>query len=250
MPAAWLDSVRTYLPWLQRAGGDSPHIQPWWFYLQRLAFFHPAKGPVWTEGLIIILALYAAIASFRHRGLAETDYGLARFLSLHTVLLASGLLLHLLQDSLVPAQFLDWRHSPRGNWGCRPRRSSVAKLPRCVSASLGILLAGRVHLAVLSWQTGVTYAADRRNPYVYCPDLAGPAKPSHQSGQFAEASPEGANLLLKVIAAEAITGRCRGTSGDTATPAGMIPSPPIRSRTSWWCRPNSMPSWTKSKPIS
>ena len=51
-----LDSVRTYVPWLKRAGGHSPHVHPWSFYLQRLAWFHPVKGPVWSEGLILILA--------------------------------------------------------------------------------------------------------------------------------------------------------------------------------------------------
>src|SRR5205814_9560303 len=61
--AGLLDSIRTYLPWLRRAGGHSPHIHPWNFYLQRLAWFHPATGPVWSEGLILILAVVGAVAS-------------------------------------------------------------------------------------------------------------------------------------------------------------------------------------------
>src|SRR5262249_49098541 len=32
------DSVKTYLPWLKRAEGASPHIHPWTFYLHRLIF--------------------------------------------------------------------------------------------------------------------------------------------------------------------------------------------------------------------
>src|SRR2546421_3572576 len=58
-----LDSLRTYMPWLHRAGGDSPHIQPWTFYLQRLFFFHVAKGPLWSEALILALALIGASAA-------------------------------------------------------------------------------------------------------------------------------------------------------------------------------------------
>src|SRR3989442_3095633 len=54
--AGLLDSVRTYLPWLKRAGGHSPHIHPWSFYLQRLAWLHPAKGPGWRQGFIPRLA--------------------------------------------------------------------------------------------------------------------------------------------------------------------------------------------------
>src|SRR5947207_6703520 len=58
------DSVRAYLPWLKRAGGHSHHVHPWSFYLQRLAWFHPTKGPVWSEGLILILAAVGAVESF------------------------------------------------------------------------------------------------------------------------------------------------------------------------------------------
>jgi hypothetical protein len=42
------DSVLTYLPWIERAGGSSPHIHPWYFYFERLAWFHPPKSPVWS----------------------------------------------------------------------------------------------------------------------------------------------------------------------------------------------------------
>ena len=77
-----LDSIRTYLPWLERAGGESPHIHPWHFYLHRLAWFHPAKSPVWTEGLILALAVVGAGAAF----LGERS-SLRRFLALYSVLL-------------------------------------------------------------------------------------------------------------------------------------------------------------------
>ena len=43
-----LDSLLTYLPWLDRAGGASPHIHPWMFYFERLFWFHPARSPVWS----------------------------------------------------------------------------------------------------------------------------------------------------------------------------------------------------------
>ena len=45
-----LDSVRTYLPWLHRAGGASPHIHPWSFYLERLLFSTPPKARSGAKG--------------------------------------------------------------------------------------------------------------------------------------------------------------------------------------------------------
>src|SRR5207249_5502100 len=54
-PSGLLDSIRTYAPWLSRASGDSPHIHPWTFYFHRLLWFHAAKGPFWTEALVLVL---------------------------------------------------------------------------------------------------------------------------------------------------------------------------------------------------
>src|SRR5213078_2970523 len=76
------DSVRAYFPWLKRAGGQSPHIHPWNFYLERLAWFHPAKGPIWSEGLILMLAAVGAVVSW-----VGNKPPLHRFLGLYTILL-------------------------------------------------------------------------------------------------------------------------------------------------------------------
>ena len=82
--------MRTYLPWLHRAGGDSPHIHPWSFYLHRLLFFHVAKGPVWSEALILVLAVVGAWAAFARKGLADASAGFVRFLALYTFALTAA----------------------------------------------------------------------------------------------------------------------------------------------------------------
>src|SRR5439155_8336424 len=82
-----LDSLRSYLPWLHRAGGHSAHIHPFSFYLQRLAVFHQGNGPVWSEGLILLLASVGAFAAFTRKGLAAVNVWLARFIALYTMLL-------------------------------------------------------------------------------------------------------------------------------------------------------------------
>ena len=68
----------------QARGGHSPHIHPWSFYLQRLAWFHPAKGPVWSEGLILVLAVVGAVVSF-----VGKKSPLHRFLALYTIILTA-----------------------------------------------------------------------------------------------------------------------------------------------------------------
>src|SRR2546428_679879 len=82
-----LDSLRSYLPWLHRAGGHSAHIHPFSFYLQRLAVFHQGNGPVWSEGLILALAAVGVFAALTRKGLAAVNVWLARFIALYTILL-------------------------------------------------------------------------------------------------------------------------------------------------------------------
>jgi hypothetical protein len=60
-----LDALRTYLPWLRRAGGATEHVHPWNFYFERLLFFHVRGGPFWSEGLIVALALAGFIGALR-----------------------------------------------------------------------------------------------------------------------------------------------------------------------------------------
>src|SRR5205085_9140878 len=78
-----LDSFRSYMPWIHRAGGHSAHIHPFNFYLERLAFFHQGHGPVWSEALILLLAVVGAVAAMTGRGLASTDVSIGRFITLY-----------------------------------------------------------------------------------------------------------------------------------------------------------------------
>src|SRR5262249_47419183 len=88
-PNGPLDSLRTYQVWTGPAAGDSPHIYPWPFYFHRLLWFHPAKGAVWTEALILILAIVACVAGFSRRRLAGANASMVRFLALYTLVLSA-----------------------------------------------------------------------------------------------------------------------------------------------------------------
>src|ERR1051326_6284459 len=74
------DSIRTYSSWFHRAAGDSAHIHPWHFYFDRLLFFHVHNGPIWSEGLIFVLALIGAAAGFARKGLSDANASFVRFL--------------------------------------------------------------------------------------------------------------------------------------------------------------------------
>ena len=192
-----LDSFRTYLPWLHRAEGASPHIHPWDFYLYRLLFFHSAKGPVWSEALIFALAILGARAAFVRRGLGDAHAGFVRFLTLYTCTLAAAYSLISYKTPWCLLNFWDGMILLAGvgtAWLIRRARH------RRLQLGLGVLLlAGAGDLAWQAWQANTTYAADPRNPYVYAqtsPDLLNLAR---KVEALAQASPEGQNMLVKVI---------------------------------------------------
>jgi uncharacterized protein (TIGR03663 family) len=169
-----VDSFRTYLPWLKRAGGHSPHIHPWSFYLERLAWFHPKRSPVWSEGLILILATIGAGVS-----LFGKKSALHRFLALYTIILTAA---YSLISYKTPWCLLNFFHGMILIAGVGAVALVEFFQARSLRAVVIVALLGlTAQLTVQSWRASITAwgttpeaAADRRNPYVYAqtaPDL-------------------------------------------------------------------------------
>lgn len=189
-----LDSFLTYMPWLKRAGGDSPHIHPWYFYLQRLAWFHPVKGPYWSEGLVLLLAVIGVIVSIRRKN------PLLRFVALYTFVLTAiysaisyktpWCLLNfyigmILLAGVGAAACVEFVRS-------RPIRFTIAAL----------LLAGSAQLAAQSWRASYQYTSDRRNPYVYAQTVPDILNLVDRAEGLARVSLDGFETIVKVIAPE------------------------------------------------
>ena len=193
-----LDSIRSYLPWLQRAEGASPHIHPWNFYLHRLLFFHVAKGPAWSEALILALAIVGTCAGFARKGLGDASAGFVRFLALYTFALTAAYTLIAYKTTWCLLSFWHGMILLAGV-GAAVLVHSVRK--RFLRLAIGLLLLGGTgHLAWQAWQANTTYAADPRNPYVYghtSPDLL---RLVSQVEALAQAHPQRSQMLVKVIA--------------------------------------------------
>jgi len=75
-----LDSILAYKMYMHKST-NSLHLQPWYYYLQILTYWKSAPGPVWSEGLILILALAGIIGIFSGRmAISGIDRVLSRFL--------------------------------------------------------------------------------------------------------------------------------------------------------------------------
>ena len=192
-----LDSLQTYLPWLRRAEGASPHIHPWPFYLHRLVFFHSAKGPVWSEALILALALVGARAGFVRRRLGGAHAGFVRFLALYTFALTAA---YSLISYKTPWCLLSFWHGMilLAGVGAVALLRSVRQ--RWARAALVLLLAAATaQLAWQAWRASVPYGADRRNPYVYAQTSSDILNLVRRVETLAEVSGQGNQMLVKVV---------------------------------------------------
>jgi uncharacterized protein (TIGR03663 family) len=160
------DSIRTYLPWFQRAGGASPHVHPWFFYLQRLGWFHTASGPIWSEGLILLLAAVGWGAALWGRKPTDGCLRWLRFLGFYTVTLTAA---YSVIGYKTPWCALGFHHGYvlLAGAGVTMVSQWLRTMPCARWATWLLLGAATVQMGIRAWQAAIPYATDRRNPYVY-----------------------------------------------------------------------------------
>jgi len=195
-----IDSIETYLPWLSRAGGASPHIHPWHFYLERLLWFHPAKSPVWSEGVIAVLALCGGAAAFCSNPNLVDRPGLARFLVFYTATLTA---IYSVISYKTPWCLLNfWLGAIllAGIGAAALLRLCRTRLTQGLLATL--LGVGMLHLAAQSWLLSQSFLTDLRNPYVYAQTSPHARELVARVEAMARVAPDGHETVVKVIAPE------------------------------------------------
>ena len=195
-----LDSLRTYLPWIKRAGGDSAHIHPWYFYFERLVWFHPRNGPVWTEGLILLLAGVGAVAAFFSNRTMLPKPTLARFLAFYTLMLTVIYCLIPYKTPWCLMNFWIGMILLAGVGAAVLLRLWQSRVAHALI--LAALAMGTGHLAWESWRASQTYAANRNNPYVYAQTAPDLLKLVARVEGIARVAPTGPDTVIKVIAPE------------------------------------------------
>jgi uncharacterized protein (TIGR03663 family) len=198
-PRGLLDGVLTYLPWLKRAGGESPHMQPWYYFLQLLSGWPKQGGQLWTEAGILVLAAVGSLAILRtrHKQSENFDRPFARWILCFTCVL-------LVIYSVIPyktpwcvlgpftaltllagiGSAVLWQLS--GRWSFRS-----------VLLILFLLLASQ-----LSWQAyegNFVAFADPSQPHVYAHTSAKIQRLSDDLHQLQLAVPDGEEIPVKVL---------------------------------------------------
>ncbi len=199
-PTGPLDAVKAYLPYLHRAGGESLHIHPAWFYAQRLFWQNSTFTPPWTELGALLLAVVAVRAALVGRGLGDANAWFVRWLALYTLLL---FVMYSLIPYKTPWCILGVSHGMallagiglavlwRGAW-----RSSQRVLVLAVT----LLIPGQ--LTWQAWALSHTAVTSRHNPWAYADTVPDVRNLVELIEEMAAVDPEGKGMHIQVICEE------------------------------------------------
>jgi len=198
-PTGLWDSVRAYGSYAEKAGGEL-HRHPWYFYLSMLVLDRPARGFVWSEGLIVGLAVVGLVAALTRKGAGGGDRALLRFLGFYTVALTT---LYAAIPYKTPWCALGFLHGMTLMAGVGAV-TLVRWMPAAwAKVAVGVALAAlAAHLGWESYRLNFRLYADQRNPYVYAHASTDVLNLARHVDRLAEASPAGRDILVKVISSE------------------------------------------------
>ncbi|MCL4204531.1 MAG: TIGR03663 family protein [Pirellulaceae bacterium] len=198
-PRGLADAVLTYLPWLSRAGGASPHVYPWYFYFHRLAWWRVADGPRWSEGLILLLAAVGmgfALLGGSQRP-SSANLAAVRWVGFYTVVLAGVYTVIPYKTPWCLLQFLIGLILLAGFGASRLLAVTPTVMLKCLLAIA--LLIGVGHLGWQARRAAFVMPADPRNPYVYAHTAPDIERLAADLDQLIAAASDGRQTPVKVI---------------------------------------------------
>ncbi len=192
------ESILSFKVYFIRAGEAGFHVHPWFYYLQTLFLSRVKSGPLWSEALILVLALAGCVSAFRARPSSRPSARFGFFLAAFTILNTAAY-------SAIPYK-TPWNALPfylgfilLAGFGLDSalRACRVPFLRLLILLGLGI---GLLHLGIQSFRACFRYPADPRNPHVYAQTSPDFLKLVKRIEEIASHQPEGRGLLIKVIA--------------------------------------------------
>ena len=192
-PSGLLQSVLAFSTYLDRGVATGAHTQPWDYYV-RLLSFSSSGGLVWTEGLVLALALVGLIVV-----VCQPNAGFwPRYVALYSATTAVAFSAIRYKTPWNVLSFYIGFVLLAGLGAAALAGSVRSRLARGLVAA--VLLAAAWQLGAQNWRANFRYPADPRNPYVYAqtsPDLLRLAR---RITDVAAVHPDRAHMLVKVIA--------------------------------------------------
>ncbi len=196
-PDGILDSVSTYTTYFSRSGNNSLHIHRWYYYLKILIWSKYGDGPLWSEGLIVFLAVVGFVVAMRGKSLPNVNVHLLRFIAFYTVIMT---ILYSAIPYKTPWCVLGFLHGTillAGVGAVALVRLMPNVLPRLIVIFL--LIGGTLHLTWQAYSSNYKHYADARNPYVYAHPTADVFTMVQRVEEMAGVHEDGFNMHIQVI---------------------------------------------------
>jgi uncharacterized protein (TIGR03663 family) len=159
------DSLLAFQTYFARAGEESRHGHPWYYFVRMLVWWREGEGPVWTDAGAVLFAAVGIISSFfRNDTASGPERGLRLFLGIYgclMVLAASAIPYKtpwLILGALPPLCLM-------AGWGVSVFLGWIPDRLRVAGAVL--LLCGGGFLVWQSYLTSFRHYDDPANPFVY-----------------------------------------------------------------------------------
>ncbi len=199
-PQGMIGSLTTYGVWIQRAGGQSVHAHPWYYYLNLLTWLEFIEPIFWNEDGIVALAVCGLLFAFMRRTTPSTKPALLRFFSIYTLSLVVVYCLIPYKTPWCLLSFLFGMAILAGFAIDRLVESSETLLGKyCVRVLLIIFVI--VSPIAQSWCLSFHYPADPINPYVYAHTGTDIYTMVNAVEKVADTSKEGVKTPIQIIAA-------------------------------------------------
>ncbi len=196
-PKGILDSVLTYTTYFSRTGNNILHIHPWYYYLKMLIWSKYGDGPLWSEALIILLAVVGFIVAIRGKNLPAANLHLLRFIAFYTVIMT---VVYSAIPYKTPWCLLGFLHGMillAGIGAVTLIKITANVVPRPMVVCL--LIAGTIHLTWQAYLGNYKYYADSRNPYVYAHPTTDVFTMVQRVEEIAHVHEDGHNMHIQVI---------------------------------------------------
>ncbi len=196
-PEGILDSALSFRTYFERASEAGFHSHSWPYYLKMLLFSRYGNGPVWSEALILVLAIFGCIAAFKSVHGRNAHPLFVRFVFFYTLLAT-------IIYSSIPYK-TPWNMLPfyigiillAGNGAVFLLGYSKKFLVQ--GLIIALLGAGLYHLGMQSFRANFKFYADPRNPYVYAHTSKDFLNLIQRVNTAARYHPDGTGMLIKVI---------------------------------------------------
>lgn len=202
-PSGILESIRAFGIYFDRGIDPGMHAHSWSYYLQIL-LFSSSEGLVWTEGLILVLALVGIAFAFhayrmvKKGALSSAALFWLSYIGCYSVL---ATIVFSIVRYKTPWNLIHFHIGFILLAGCGA--SLLLRFPkvRVIRGLLIIVFVGAgCHLGLQNWKANYRYPADSRNPYVYAQTSPDFLRLAARVADMATLHPDGADMFIKVIA--------------------------------------------------